>query len=478
MAAMTSSASAGPPAPRPLLNRRLAEFGTTIFAEMSALAQRTGSINLGQGFPDTDGPEEIREAAVRALRDGRGNQYPPGPGIPELRAAVAEHQRRRYGLGYDPDTEVLVTAGATEAIAAAMLALVEPGDEVIALEPYYDSYAACIAMAGGTRIPVTLRPDQAPHGTPAVTGAGTDGGVPGWRGETPSHGPQEPSPTGGRKESATSGARTGTAASGAAGASVSTRASGTAGERTPAHRRFRLDLDELRDAVTDRTRLLLLNTPHNPTGTVLTRAELAEIARLAVERDLLVVTDEVYEHLVYDDAEHIPLATFPGMRERTVTIGSAGKTFSFTGWKVGWATAPEPLITAVRSAKQFLTYVASGPFQYAAAEALALPDSYFEGVRRDLQAGRDLLAAGLTEAGFEVYRPSGTYFITTDIRPLGESDGFAFCRALPERIGLVAIPNAVFYDHRGEGAPFVRFAFCKRKGLLEEAVARLKRLAP
>lgn len=387
---------------RPLLNRRLAEFGTTIFAEMSALALSTGSINLGQGFPDTDGPEEVREAAVRALRDGRGNQYPPGPGVPELRTAISAHQQRRYGLSYDPDTEVLVTAGATEAIAAALLALLEPGDEVIAFEPYYDSYAACIAMAGGTRVPVTLRPHEGS---------------------------------------------------------------------------FRLDLDELRAAVTDRTRLLLINTPHNPTGTVLTRAELAAVAELAVERDLLVVTDEVYEHLVFDDAEHLPLAGFPGMRERTVTIGSAGKTFSFTGWKVGWVTAASGLVTAVRSAKQFLTYVSSGPFQYAVAEALALPDGYFTAFREDMLAKRDLLAAGLTEAGFEVFRPAGTYFITTDIRPLGESDGFAFCRALPERAGVVAIPNAVFYDHREAGAPFVRFAFCKRTEVLDEAVKRLKSLA-
>ncbi|MEU5666690.1 pyridoxal phosphate-dependent aminotransferase [Streptomyces longwoodensis] len=395
MAAMTSSA-------RPFLNRRLAEFGTTIFAEMSALALRTGSINLGQGFPDTDGPEEIREAAVRALRDGRGNQYPPGPGVPELRHAVADHQLRRYGLAYDPDSEVLVTAGATEAIAASLLALLEPGDEVVALEPYYDSYAACIAMAGARRVPVTLR---------------------------------------------------------------------------PAEGRFRLDLDELRDAVTDRTRLLLLNTPHNPTGTVLTRAELAAVAELAVERDLLVVTDEVYEHLVFDDAEHVPLATLPGMRERTVTLGSAGKSFSFTGWKVGWVTAPAPLVTAVRSAKQYLTYVASGPFQYAVAEALALPETYFEDFRADMRAKRDLLAGDLAQAGFGVYVPSGTYFVTTDVRPLGETDGVAFCRSLPERAGVVAIPNAVFYDHREEGAPFVRFAFCKRTEVLQEAVTRLKGLA-
>ncbi|MFF1480933.1 pyridoxal phosphate-dependent aminotransferase [Streptomyces sp. NPDC058301] len=399
MAAMTSSA-------RPLLNRRLAEFGTTIFAEMSALAASTGAINLGQGFPDTDGPEEVREAAVRALRDGRGNQYPPGPGVPELRTAIADHQLRRYGLAVDPDREVLVTAGATEAIAASLLALVEPGDEVIALEPYYDSYAACIAMAGGTRVPVTLRPDNG---------------------------------------------------------------------------RYVLDLDELRAAVTPRTRLILLNTPHNPTGTVLTRAELTAVAELACERDLLVVTDEVYEHLVFD-GEHVPMATLPGMGGRTLSIGSAGKTFSFTGWKVGWVTGAPELVAAVRSAKQFLTYVASGPFQYAVAEALRLPDAYTDGLRDDLRAKRDLLCEGLTAAGFAVYRPAGTYFVTTDIRPLGEElshggDGFAFCRALPERCGVVAIPNAVFYDHRDAGAPFVRFAFCKRESVLEEAVSRLKALA-
>ncbi|ROQ67870.1 succinyldiaminopimelate aminotransferase [Streptomyces sp. 840.1] len=388
---------------RPLLNRRLAEFGTTIFAEMSALAVRTGAINLGQGFPDTDGPEEVREAAVRALRAGHGNQYPPGPGVPELRTAITEHQARRYALTYDPDTEVLVTAGATEAVAASMLALLEPGDEVIALEPYYDSYAACIAMAGATRVPVTLHPEP---------------------------------PTGS----------------------------------------YRLDLDELRAAVTPRTRLLLLNTPHNPTGTVLTREELAAIAALACERDLLVVTDEVYEHLVFE-GEHLPLASFPGMRERTVTISSAGKTFSFTGWKVGWITASPDLVTAVRSAKQFLTYVSAGPFQYAVAEALRLPDSYFDALRADLRAKRDLLSGGLAEAGFQVYRPAGTYFVTTDIRPLDAAgDGFAFCRSLPERCGVVAVPNAVFYDHREQGAPFVRFAFCKRTEVLEEAVSRLKGL--
>ncbi|MFP8942620.1 pyridoxal phosphate-dependent aminotransferase [Streptomyces fenghuangensis] len=398
---MTAMTSTG----RPLLNRRLAGFGTTVFAEMSALAVRTGSINLGQGFPDTDGPEQVREAAVRALRDGRGNQYPPGPGVPELRDAIAGHQRRFHGLEYDPDTEVLVTAGATEAIAAALLALLEPGDEVIALEPYYDSYAACVAMAGGTRVPVTLRPSPGPG---------------------------------------------------------------------PA---YRLDLDELRDAVTGRTRLILLNTPHNPTGTVLTREELTAIAALAVERDLLVVTDEVYEHLVFE-GEHVPIASLPGMRERTVSISSAGKTFSFTGWKVGWVTGTPELVSAVRSAKQYLTYVSAGPFQYAVAEALALPDSYYTELREDLRAKRDLLADGLTRAGFEVFRPAGTYFVTTDIRPLGESDGVAFCRALPERCGVVAVPNAVFYDHAAQGAHFVRFAFCKREEVLREAVERLGALTP
>ncbi|MGW2116366.1 pyridoxal phosphate-dependent aminotransferase [Streptomyces zhihengii] len=388
------------PGSRPLLNRRLAPFGTTIFAEMSALAARTGAINLGQGFPDTDGPEEIREAAVRALRDGRGNQYPPGPGVPELRAAITAHQQHHYSLAYDPDTEVLVTAGATEAVAAALLALVEPGDEVIALEPYYDSYAANIAMAGGTRVPVTLRPHE---------GA------------------------------------------------------------------FRLDLDELRGAVTERTRLILLNTPHNPTGTVLTREELAAVAALAVERDLLVVTDEVYEHLVFE-GEHLPLAGFPGMRERTVTVSSAGKTFSFTGWKVGWLTARPELVAAVRSVKQFLTYVSAGPFQYAIAEALRLPDAYFDGLRADLHRKRDLLGDGLRAAGFEVYQPQGTYFITTDITPFGHKDAYAFCRALPERCGVVAIPNSVFYDDPDAGRSQVRFAFCKKDDVLIEAGSRLRRL--
>ncbi|MEI7034288.1 pyridoxal phosphate-dependent aminotransferase [Streptomyces pratensis] len=385
---------------RPLLNRRLAAFGTTIFAEMSALAVRTGSINLGQGFPDTDGPEEIREAAVRALRTGHGNQYPPGPGVPELRAAVAAHQERFYGLTWSPDTEVLVTTGATEGIAASLLALLEPGDEVIAFEPYYDSYAACIAMAGAVRVPLTLR--------------------------APS---------------------------------------------------FRPDLDELRALVTPRTRLLLLNTPHNPTGTVLTPDELSGIAALAVEHDLLVVTDEVYEHLVFTGAHH-PIAALPGMRERTVSVSSAGKTFSYTGWKVGWVTGDAPLVAAVRAAKQYLTFVSGGPFQYAIAEALALPDAFFTAFREGMRRRRDLLAEGLRAAGFRVHEPEGTYFVTTDISPFGEEDAYAFCRALPERCGVAAVPVSVFYDDPEAGRSQVRFTFCKRDDVLEEAVARLGRLAP
>jgi N-succinyldiaminopimelate aminotransferase len=380
------------------LNRGLAGLGTTIFAEMSALAGRTGAVNLGQGFPDTDGPVEIIEAAVAAIRGGRGNQYPPGAGIPELRRAVVAHQRRFYGLDWDADSEVLVTAGATEAIAAALLALLEPGDEVIAFEPYYDSYAACIAMAGATRVPVTLRP-------------------PG----------------------------------------------------------FRPDLAALRAAITPRTRLLLLNSPHNPTGMVLDREELAAIAELACEQDLLVVTDEVYEHLVYE-GEHLPLVAFPGMRERTVSISSAAKTFSFTGWKVGWVTGSAELVAAVRTTKQFLTYVSSGPFQYAVAEALGLPDAFYRELADDLRRKRDLLSRGLTEAGFEVFQPHGSYFITTDITPLGETDGLAFCRSLPERCGVVAIPNAVFYDNQDAGRSQVRFAFCKQEHVLEDAVSRLRKL--
>jgi N-succinyldiaminopimelate aminotransferase len=377
----------------------MAGMGSTIFSEMSALAVATGSVNLGQGFPDTDGPREVAEAAAAAILGGRGNQYPPGNGVPELCQAIAGHQQRFYGLEFDPGREVLVTAGATEAIAAALLALVEPGDEVIAFEPYYDSYAACVALAGGVRVPVTLRP-------------------PG----------------------------------------------------------FRPDLDALRAAVTPRTRLILLNSPHNPTGSVFTRAELAAIADLACERDLLVVADEVYEHMVYV-GEHVPIGSLPGMAERTVSISSAGKTFSFTGWKIGWVTATAELVAAVRAVKQFLTFVSGGPFQYAIAEALRMPDAYFTGISTDLRVRRDLLCAGLADAGFAVYPPEGTYFVTTDIRPLSDADGVQFCRDLPRQAGVVAIPSAVLYDDQEAGRTQVRFAFCKRPEVLAEALVRIEKWA-
>jgi N-succinyldiaminopimelate aminotransferase len=385
---------------RPLLNHRLDGLGNSIFGVMSARALATGSVNLGQGFPDVDGPREIADRAAEAVLTGLGNQYPPAIGIPELRQAVARHQQRFYGLDYDPDTEVLITAGATEAIAAALLALLEPGDEVIAFEPYYDSYVANIAMAGATRVPLTLRPPF-----------------------------------------------------------------------------FRPDLAELESKITPRTRLLLVNSPHNPTGMVLTRAETEALARIAVRHDLLVLMDEAYEHLTFG-VEHIPLATMPGMRGRTVSVGSAGKTFSFTGWKVGWATGTPDLVSAVRTTKQFLTYVSSGPFQYAIAGALDLPDRYYTEMAADLTARRDLTAAGLREIGFEVYQPDGTFFITTDISPLGEADATQFCLDLPERAGVVAIPSAVFYDdHPEEGRTMVRFAFCKRPEVLKEALSRLSVLS-
>ena len=380
----------------PYLVDRMQGFGTTIFAEMSALATATGSINLGQGFPDADGPPEVIEAAIAAIRAG-DNQYPPGIGIAPLRAAVAEHQERFWGLTFDPDTEVLVTAGATEAIAASLLALLEVGDEVSVFEPYYDAYAACIAMAGAQRRCVTLRPPD-----------------------------------------------------------------------------YSFALDALRAAVTPRTRAVLLNSPHNPTGKVFSGDELDAIAALCVEHDLVAITDEVYEHLVYDGVVHIPLATRAGMRDRTITISSAGKTFSMTGAKTGWICARPDLVAAVRTVKQFLTYVHGAPFQHAAAAGLRLPDEYFTGLAAEMAEKRDLLSRGLEKAGFEVVPSAGTYFVTVDIRPLGETDGLAFCRSLPERCGVVAVPTVVFYDDVAAGAPLVRFTFCKRREVLEDAVQRLQ----
>jgi N-succinyldiaminopimelate aminotransferase len=384
---------------RAALTTKLAGFGTTIFAEMSALAVETGAINLGQGFPDTDGPPEVLEAAVDAIRAGV-NQYPPGPGTIELRTAIAAHQRRFYGIELDPVSEIVVTAGATEALAGALLGMLDAGDEVVVFEPMYDSYQACIALAGARAVPVLLAPDA-------------DG-------------------------------------------------------------RYVFDPDDLRSAVTDRTKLILVNTPHNPSGKVFTRAELTAIAAIALERDLIVVTDEVYEHLLFDGREHVPMATLPGMAERTLTISSGGKTFHTTGWKIGWMSGPEVLVTAAKTAKQFLTYVNGAPFQPAMAVGLGLPDEYFVRLAGELQTARDHLVAGLRTAGFTTYEPEATYFTTVDIRPVDPSgDGMAFCRSLPARCGVVAIPNEVFYARPEHGRHLVRFASCKRLEVIDAAVERL-----
>ena len=385
----------------------LRPFRTTIFAEMSALATATGAINLGQGFPDSDGPAAMLAAAQHAIGAGQ-NQYPPGPGIPELRRAIAERRLADHGQRFDPDTEVLVTVGATEAVAAAMLALVQAGDEVIMLEPHYDSYPAVVAMSGARHVCVPLRPD--------ATG------------------------------------------------------------------RFALDIDEFAAAITPQTKLLLLNSPHNPTGTVLTREELTGIAHLAIAHDLIVVTDEVYEYLTFDGTDHIPIATLPGMAERTITVSSSGKTFNATGWKIGWACGPAELVAAVRAAKQFLTFVGGAPFQPAIAYALQHEMAWVAAMRDGLQRKRDRLSEGLRSAGFTVFRPQGTYFVVTDIRELADrlgrpADGMAFCLALPDLAGVVAVPQEVFHDDPAVGKPFVRFAFCKQDGLIDEAAARLARMS-
>lgn len=382
---------------------RLRPFTTTIFAEMSALATSTGAINLGQGFPDTDGPAAMLEVAREAIAHGI-NQYPPGPGIAELRRAIADQRRREYGQDFDPDSQVLVTVGATEAISAAVLALVQPGDEVLMFEPHYDSYPAAVAMAGARAVSVPLRPDE----------------------------------------------------------------SG----------RFTFDPAELTAAVTPASRLLLLNSPHNPTGTVFDAQELAVIAAVAIEHDLVVVADEVYEYLTYDKVAHIPIGTLPGMAERTLSISSAGKSFNVTGWKIGWVCGPAELVAAVRAAKQFLTYVGGAPFQPAVAHALNHESQWVQGLREQLHSGRDRLCAGLAAAGFTVFRPQGTYFVVADIRPVAQHwgvhpDGMQFCLELPHRVGVVAIPMQVFYDRPESGSHFIRFAFCKKDEVIDEAVARL-----
>jgi N-succinyldiaminopimelate aminotransferase len=369
----------------------------SIFGEMSALAIETGAINLGQGFPDTDGPPEVTAAAVQAIRDGF-NQYPPDRGIPELRQAVADHQRRFYDLDVSAD-EVMVSTGASEALGATVMALVEPGQEVVVFEPYFDLYAAVIELAGGVRRAVTLRaPD------------------------------------------------------------------------------YSFDPAELEAAVGPGTRLLMLNTPHNPTGKVFSRSELEVVAQVAVDHDLVVVTDEVYEHMTYDGTVHVPLASLPGMAERTVTISSGGKSFGLTGWKVGWAHATDDLIRAVHTVKQHLSFTSGAPFQRAMVTALNLGDDYFTGLAEDLWAKRDLVVDGLSSIGFDVYPASGTYYVTADVRPLGYDDGMDFCRDLPARCGVVAVPNRVFYDDEQAGRSVVRFAYCKRFEVLDEAMDRLSGL--
>ena len=379
----------------PYIKNSMREFGETIFAEMSALAVKTGSINLGQGFPDTDGPQEIAELAITAIRDGH-NQYPPGLGIKKLRDAISHHQMRFYGLEFDPETEVLVTAGATEAIAASLLAICEQGDEIITFEPYYDSYAASIALAGGVRRVVTLN-------TPEYT----------------------------------------------------------------------FSIDDLEKLINVKTKAILLNSPHNPTGKVFTHNELSQIANLCIEHDLVAICDEVYEHLVFE-GEHIPLIQYPGMRDRTIQISSAGKTFSFTGWKIGWVCAQPALLDTVRTAKQFLTYVNGAPFQHAIAEALNLSDHYFDNFLEDMRVKRDCLSQGLEKAGLTTFTPQGTYFVTADIEKLGYKDGKQFCLDLPVQCGVVAVPNVVFYDNKDLGSTLIRFAFCKKLDVLEEAVERLQ----
>ena len=381
----------------PFIKNSMREFGETIFAEMSALAAKTGAINLGQGFPDTDGPQEIAELAITAIRDGH-NQYPPGLGIKKLRDAISHHQMRFYGLEFDSETEVLVTAGATEAIAASLLAICEQGDEIITFEPYYDSYAASIALAGGVRRVITLN--------------------------TPD---------------------------------------------------YSFSIDDLEKLITAKTKAILLNSPHNPTGKVFTHNELSQIANLCIEHDLVAICDEVYEHLVFE-GQHIPLIQYPGMRDRTIQISSAGKTFSFTGWKIGWVCAQPALLDTVRTAKQFLTYVNGAPFQHAIAEALNLPDLYFDNFLEDMRVKRDCLSQGLEKAGLTTFTPQGTYFVTADIESLGYEDGKQFCLDLPVQCGVVAVPNVVFYDNKDLGSTLIRFAFCKRLDVLEEAVERLQTL--
>lgn len=387
---------------------RFRPYGTTIFAEMTTLANRHGAVNLAQGFPDFDGPDLAKSAAARAMSDGH-NQYGRMQGVPELNAAIVARWKSSSGQDIDGESQVTVTAGCTEALAASFLGLVNPGDEVILFEPYYDCYHVGATMAGGRVRAVTLRPD----------------------------------------------------------------AQGT----------FSFDPDQLRHAFTDKTRLIVLNTPHNPTGKVFTRQELALIAELCVKHNTLALTDEVYERLTFDPAlPHVHLATFPGMAERTVTLSSLGKTYSLTGWKIGWAIAPPELTRAVRAAHQFLTFCAAVPLQHGAAAALNQGESEVAALVARLRSARDFLAPALSSLGFRVFHPAGTYFIMVDhtdvsrrlgINPVSDVD---FCRKLTADIGVAAIPPSFFYDNPDHGRPLARFAFCKRPETLQRAVERLEKL--
>ncbi|MHC6592956.1 aminotransferase class I/II-fold pyridoxal phosphate-dependent enzyme [Arthrobacter sp. C152] len=374
-------------------------LGVTIFEEMTTLALQTGAINLGQGFPDEDGPAEIREAARAAIAAG-ANQYAPGKGIPELREAVSAHQERFYGLALDPASEVIITTGATEGIAAALLAYARPGDEVLTFEPFYDSYGAIIGLTGATHTTVPLA-------------------APG----------------------------------------------------------FMPDLDALEAAFTAQTRVVLLNNPHNPTGAVFPPAVLQRVVELAARHGSIIITDEVYEHLTFG-VPHTPVASLPGAAERTITISSAGKTFSLTGWKVGWLSGPAELVAAVRTVKQFLTYSSGTPFQSAIAKGLALPDGFYQGIATALEQKRDILSQGLRAAGFDVFTPQGTYFVNVDTAPLGITDALDLARRLPALVGVAAIPVPVFCHEEGarRTRSLLRFAFCKKNEVLEEAAERLARL--
>ncbi|KAL8137829.1 hypothetical protein V2J09_003830 [Rumex salicifolius] len=376
--------------------KRLEKFKTTIFTTMSQLAIKHGAINLGQGFPNFDGPDFVKEAAIQAIRDGNKNQYARGYGIPDLNSAVAERFKKDSGLTVDPEKEVTVTSGCTEAIAATILGLINPGDEVIVFAPFYDSYEATLSMAGAEIKALTLRPPD-----------------------------------------------------------------------------FAVPIEELKRAVTKKTRAILMNTPHNPTGKMFTKDELNVIASLCIENDVLVFSDEVYDKLAFE-MEHVSIASLPGMYERTVTMNSLGKTFSLTGWKIGWTIAPPHLTWGVRQAHSYLTFATSTPMQFASATALRAPDSYYEEMRRDYMAKKDILVRGLKSVGFKVFPSSGTYFVVVDHTPFGQKDDVAFCEYLIKEVGVVAIPTSVFYLNPEEGKDLVRFTFCKDEDTLRAAVERMK----